>query len=454
MASGIARPRRSIFSGLLLILIGGLFLIHNFGGNLPIWRLLERWWPLLFILWGLAKLCDHFMAQRTGEAAPPTISAGEVLLVLLLLAVVGGAGIFEWGSNHPNRGEILFPWDQSYSFTENVSPVNIPANAQITVRTNRGNITVTADDTPQIRVTARKTVTAENQSDAQSRADRIHVVITPENGGFDIEPQGENSGGSSVSTEIEIHVPKGVSLSASTEHGVIQISGINGNISAEGHAGDIEIRQSGADVIVESHPGDDVRVVGATGNVRVSGRGTQVEISDVKGAVTVDGEFYGPLTFTRLAEGVHFISQRSDMTVTQLSGRMELPSPGDLGIYDSSGNVTITTTKRDLTLENITGKIQIDNHNGNVTLRFPDPPKEQIEITTQSGDIDLTMPAKSMFDISARADRGDLDCDFGDLGSKIDKANGNSRLDGSVGAHGPKIQLHTTYGTIRLRKGQ
>src|SRR5580704_5707318 len=239
MASGYPRRRRSIFSGLLLILIGGLFLIHNFGGRLPIWRLLERWWPLIFILWGLAKLYDHFMAQKSGETAPPTISAGEVLLVLLLFVVVGGAGIAEWGSNHPNRGEILFPWDQSYSFAENVPAVNVPANAQITVRTNRGNITVTADDIPQIRVTARKTANAENQSEAQSRADRIHVVITPENGGFDIEPQGENSGGSSVSTELEIHVPKGVSLNATTEHGVIQISGINGNISAEGHSGDI-----------------------------------------------------------------------------------------------------------------------------------------------------------------------------------------------------------------------
>jgi hypothetical protein len=64
------------------------------------------------------------------------------------------------------------------------------------------------------------------------------------------------------------------------------------------------------------------------------------------------------------------------------------------------------------------------------------------------------MPAKSAFDVSARADRGELDCDFGDLASKIDKQNGNARLDGSVGAHGPKLQLHTTYGTIRLRKGQ
>jgi len=455
MANGYPRRRRSIFSGLLLVLLGALFLLHNFEGGLPIWRILERWWPLVFIIWGLAKLYDHFMAQQTGEAAPPTISAGEVVLVLLLLLVIGGAGIFEWGSNHANRGEIFFPWEQSYSFTENVAPVNIPPNSQITVRANRGSLIITAGDAPQIQVTVRKSANAASESEAQSRADHVHVVITPSAAGFTVEPQGENDEGSAVSTEMDIHVPKNVSLNLSTERGGIQVSGISGNIVAEAHDGQIEIRQAGGDVTVEAHSGDDVRVVGAAGNVRVSGHGTQVEISDVQHGVTVDGEFYGPLTFSRLTEGIHFVSQRSDLTVTQLSGRIEMGSPGDMGIYDSTGNVTLTTTKRDLTLDNVTGKIHVDNKSGNVTLRFSQPPTEPVEISDQSGDVDVTMPSKSSFDVSARAHNGDIDCDFGDLSSKITKErNQDSVLEGSFGAHGPKLQLLTVYGTIRLRKGQ
>src|SRR5580693_3494061 len=144
MASNDPR-RRSIFSGLLLILVGGLLLSHQFGGSRSAWVILEKWWPLIFILWGLAKLYDHFMAQRTGQPAPPTISAGEVFLVLAVLAVIGGVGIFDWGSNHPNRENILSLWNESYSFSESVPPVGIPAKSQVTVRTSRGGITVTAD---------------------------------------------------------------------------------------------------------------------------------------------------------------------------------------------------------------------------------------------------------------------------------------------------------------------
>ena len=62
---------------------------------------------------------------------------------------------------------------------------------------------------------------------------------------------------------------------------------------------------------------------------------------------------------------------------------MDIANAGDMGIYDSTGSVTLTTTKRDLTLENVTGKIHVENRGGNVTVRFPQPPKEQVEVTTQ-----------------------------------------------------------------------
>lgn len=453
MATNYPRHRRSIFSGLLLIIIGGLLLLHNFGSRLPIWQILSRWWPLLIILWGLAKLYDHFMAQRTGEPAPPTVSAGEILLVLLLFAVVGGAGIIEWGSNHPNRGEIFFPWEDSYSFTENVPTQSVPKNAQVTIRTTRGNITVVGDDAPQITVTARKTATADSENDAKSHADQVHVTISSSTGGYLIEPEGQSTAGGGVAVEMEVHIPKGATLITETDRGNIQVTGVGGNVTAESRKGDMEVRQSGGDVSVDSHSGD-TRVVGAAGNVRVSGRGTQVEVADVQGAVTVDGEFFGSLNFARLPKGVHFVSSRSDLAITELTGRIEIAGPGDLGIFDSTGNLTLTTTKRDLTLDNVMGRIQVGNKSGNITLRFSQPPKEQLDLTTQSGDVDITLPAKSNLDVSAHADRGDIDCDFDDLASKIDKRNGNSSLEASSGAHGPRVTLRTTYGTIRIRKGE
>jgi len=457
MATNEPRHRRSIFSGLLLIIFGLLLLSHNFGGSLPAWAILRKWWPLIFILWGLAKLYDHYVSQRTGQPPPPTISAGEVLLVLLLLAVVGGLGIVDWGSNHPNRGDIFSNiWNEPYTFTESVPAQTIAAKSQVTVRTARGNITVTADDTQQISVTARKSASAANESEAQDRANHVHVTVTKTDSGYVVEPQGQNDSEGTVGVELEVHVPKNITLDTHTDRGGVQISGVAGNITIQSQHGPIEVRQSGADVSVESNSSsDDIRLVGAAGNVRVSGHGAQVEISDVAGAVTLDGDYFGSLSFARLAKGFHFVSNRTDLAVTQLSGRVEIANASDLEIHDSTGSATLTTTKRDLTLDNVTGRIQVDNRSGNITVRFTQPPKEPVELTTQSGDIDVTLPAKSAFDVSARADNnGEISSDFSELESRIDETHGNKRLDGSVGAHGPKLDLRTTHATIRIRKGQ
>ena len=65
MANGYPR-RSSVFSGLVLILFGLLFLLHNFRGGFSLGRLLIHWWPLLLILWGIAKLYERVAAQRSG----------------------------------------------------------------------------------------------------------------------------------------------------------------------------------------------------------------------------------------------------------------------------------------------------------------------------------------------------------------------------------------------------
>ena len=81
MTNGRLR-RRSIFSGLLLIALGTLLLLHNLRGAFPdLLELFHRWWPVLLILWGLAKLYDHLMAQHAGQPAPRTITGGDIFQI-------------------------------------------------------------------------------------------------------------------------------------------------------------------------------------------------------------------------------------------------------------------------------------------------------------------------------------------------------------------------------------
>ncbi len=95
--------RSSIFSGLLLIVLGILFLLARFHPNLGIWHLFWRFWPVLIILWGIAKLVDHMSAERAGESRPPLLTGGEAALLLLIVFVLAGMGIYtKIRAKHPD----------------------------------------------------------------------------------------------------------------------------------------------------------------------------------------------------------------------------------------------------------------------------------------------------------------------------------------------------------------
>jgi hypothetical protein len=48
--------RDSIFWGMVVLLIGVLFLLRNFGFHIEIWHLLGKYWPLVLIFIGLKNI--------------------------------------------------------------------------------------------------------------------------------------------------------------------------------------------------------------------------------------------------------------------------------------------------------------------------------------------------------------------------------------------------------------
>ena len=63
-----ARSRSGMLTaGLILMGIGLLFMLNNFY-EVSVWRLIARYWPLLFILIGLKKLYGYFTWQEESSA--------------------------------------------------------------------------------------------------------------------------------------------------------------------------------------------------------------------------------------------------------------------------------------------------------------------------------------------------------------------------------------------------
>jgi len=448
------RSRHSIFGGIVLVLIGTLFLIQNFHPELDLWNLLFRWWPVLLILLGVARLIDYSLAHRAAPDAPAprVVSGGDIFLIIAILALVAVAGgIYKAREKLGDADFWSTNWGNPYVFTEQVSSSNaLPANARIDVSDVRGDVSVHAENRTDIEVTVKKTVNEFSQSEAQAHADASHfAVIDNHDGSYEISPQQQGSDSRRIQTDLDIHVPQRASLSVTTAQGDVDISGMAGTVEATTHKGDLDIRDAGGDVTAATDRGD-VRVTGAAGNVRLSGKGDEVSISNVQGEADIDGEFYGPLRLSQVAKGARLTSKRGEFSVSALPGTLELDS-GDLEIDDTPGAVNVSAQKSDVTIKNVAGSIDIDDHDGDVDVRFSQPPRQPVNITDGSGDVSVTMPAQSNFQMDAESDSGDVDSEF--AGIETRKDGDRSILDGQLGARGPLIHIRTTYGDIHLRKG-
>jgi DUF4097 and DUF4098 domain-containing protein YvlB len=448
--SNAGQARSSSFTGLLLILLGTLFLLNRFDPVLGIGYIARRYWPVLLILWGIAKLIDRFDARRRAEVPGRLLTGSEAALLVLLFVVLVAFGLKDWfRDRYPNLDIEIAPFHERSSASEELSTRSVPAHAHITLRTTRGNIAIHTADGTGMHVRINKSVSASTDSAAREEMNETVVVIDQTADGYSVHPT--NMGDRKpVTVDLDVVLPKAVSLTARTERGDISISGIAGSVDAGTRNGDIEIHDADSDVTAELQNGN-ARVGHVAGNVSISGHGNDLAVADVLGDVMVDGDFYGTVLVRNVAKTTRFRSQRSDLTLERITGRMEL-DPSELKISDVAGSAKIETHNKDVQVENVAGPLDIRGAHGQIRVRYASPPREDVSITNDAGEVDLTLPSQSSFEISAVSRSGEVRNDFEAPSLKAATDEGTERLNGTFGSPGAKIKIATSYGTIHLGK--
>jgi hypothetical protein len=440
--------RGSIFSGVLLILLGVLFLFARWNPDLHIWHVFWHYWPVLIILWGVSKLVDHLGAHQDGRARPPVVTGSEVALMFLVVLLLAGMGLYSRiKERNPDLDINLNMFHEQASQNVDLPVRTIPARSHVTLTTDHGNITCHAEEGNDMRVSASETASEANQSAAQERLKNVNVVIEQGPDGYTVHPVNQSGGRGNVNVDLDVTLPKSASITANTDHGNVSVSGVAGKITVTATHGDVEIHDAGSDVSVDMTKGD-ARISAVAGSVRISGRGDEVEVSDVAGDATIEGEFFGPVHVRNVTKATHYASQKADLMLVHMTGRLELDS-GQIEVSDVAGFARLTTKNKDLDVENVAGRLEVTDVHGDIKVGYAQPPREEINITNESGGVDLTLPAKSNFQISASSHGGDVQSDFE---GSTDSGGDNPRYNAKIGTGVPKIQITTTYGTIYLRK--
>ena len=451
--------RGSIFWALTLIGVGILFLYQNFNPAVRPWHLIAKYWPLLIIVWGISKLIDYVQARSHPETAPRSLfSAGEVflLIILLIMGTILSKTILrpwgEWpsvmGMTDQQFAEIFF---NSYTFTQKISQ-DVNGSPHLLIVNRRGNVDIRGSDQQNIGAVIQETIWAENESVARKIADGLKFQITENGGQYELGSNLDSlpHSGRTVRLDMVVSVPQSTSTEVTDDEGDVVVSHMKGNQTLTTRHGDVHATNIEGVLRIHQSRGS-TSAHSIDGNVEIEGRGGDIAVGSVTGSVSVEGSFSGATRFENIAQTLRYNSSRTNLTTQKLGGALSMDM-GNLTARDVGGPFELTTRDKDIRLENFKYNVKIVNSNGDVHLKTAVPPTHPIEVDLKKGDITLSLPAASNFQIDAVSHNGDVSCDF--PGLKVSKEPPMPAISGTYGKNGPLIRLSSSYGAIQLLRTQ
>jgi DUF4097 and DUF4098 domain-containing protein YvlB len=455
MASPVIVPqRRSIFGPIVLIGLGICLLLMTMG-KLSIKAAaiaFAKYWPLILIFWGAVKLFEYYRNKNEGLPTRGLGAGGVVFLIFFTLVGLSASGLYrsvpyikgDLGNLDIDGVPLDEIWaGEKFEYTQEASSV-LPANGSVKVTAERANVRIVPGTDDKILVRLQKTVYADSQGEADSRHQKTAPVIRTNGNVVEIDATGSNW--QNIRNELEVTVPRKASVNAMTMRGDVEVRDREGNVEVHAQRGNITLETLVGNATVRLRSGD-LNVRNVKGDVRMEGRGDDITVADVTGALTLEGDFFGTTSIQKVGKAVRFKSSRTDLELAKLDGSLDLDS-GDLRAENIIGPIRLETRSKDIHLDNITGDVHVENQNGEVDVR-PDPkqPLGNVSIQNRRGSIRVMLPSTASFQLDAKAGRGDIENDFN---IQTTESGRDTRATGTVNKGGPRLQLNTEHATIQV----
>jgi DUF4097 and DUF4098 domain-containing protein YvlB len=378
-------------------------------------------------------------------------SGGEVWLIIIISVVGFGswqARDFGVHFGNSNFGEWF---GEQYDF-----PISVTAPAagmtRVVFENPHGNITVSGADTTQVSVGGHRLMRAMSRTEAD-RANAIAPVEIVPQGDRLLVRTNQDRGPSNrrISDDlVEVRVPRGMAVEVrGRQGGDYDISGVEGDVSLFANRADVRLSKVGGNARIEIGRTDSIRAVDVKGKVDIQGQGSDVELENIEGQVTVGGAYNGSLSFKRLAKPLQFEGARNtELNVQAIPGEITM----DLSQFTANnvtGPMKFSTRSRDIHVHGVTHSLEVETERGDIELQ-PGLPMPSIEAHSGAGRIELVLPPKAAFQLDATAERGDVSNDFGQpLSQQVD--GHTATLKGKVG-DGPLVRITASRGSVEVRK--
>lgn len=445
--------RASIVGPIVLIVVGLLFLLRNFLPGLQLLDLMSQYWPYGLIAWGTLRLVEVLVWNQKGQlAARQGVSGGEWVMVVFICLV--GSSIF-WGLKQRNvwgNRISLGAWElmgEAFDYPVN-GTLAVGKAPRILIDNARGNTRITGVDAEEVRVTGTKTIRAMSREDAERDDQKSNFQLVREGDTIFVRTNLDRvSSGPQMRANLEIQVPLGSRVEAKGRYGDIDLENVGGDVEISSENAGIRLNNVGGSVRADLRRSDIIRATNVKGNVEVKGRGDDVEMENIGGTVSVNGSYSGDLAFRKIARQLRFEGPSTNLRVERVAGSL-IFAGGSMTGSDVTGPLVLRAKSKDVELSGFTESIDVDVQRGDITLRPSGTGFGKMEAKTNAGEIELILPTAARFELAAKTRRGDIENDYGSpLLEKKEERGGT--LSGNVGG-GPRLQLETDRGEIRVRK--
>jgi hypothetical protein len=290
--------RRRSFSGpLLLLLIGCLFLWRNLHPEAPIFDVVSRYWPFVLIGWGVLRLAEVLIwRERTG----PSFHGGEVVLIVFICVIGSGMWVGrQHGFRFAGGGLEMFGEQYDYNVSAQASASGMK---RVTFENTRGSVRVIGGDAQEVVVNGHKWIRSWNRTDADRTDRNTPVEIVPQGDRLLIRTNQDRAPDNQrISDDLEVTVPRGVTVEARGRSGDFEISDLTGDVEIATDRADVRLARVGGNARLEIGRSEVIRATDVKGKIDLQGRGSDVELENIAGQVTINGGYTGTLEFKNLA---------------------------------------------------------------------------------------------------------------------------------------------------------
>jgi DUF4097 and DUF4098 domain-containing protein YvlB len=266
-----------------------------------------------------------------------------------------------------------------------------------------GRIDIMVWKEAQVKIEAVKVSKADTAAKAKENADKVAIEVTKEGDSVRVEtkyPKREGGrfwGGDriSVSVDYKVWVPDQAAVDLNSVSGDVTVAALGGKAKVTCVSGDVKLAgAAGAEITLTS---GDLTVDDIAGDAFIKAVSGNIEVMKVKGSVEAD-------------------AVSGDIKLRDVSEAMSV------GVKTVSGNVSYV------------GSIKAGG---------------RYELNAFSGDVRMTIPADSAFDLEANTFNGSIDTDFE---IRVSGKISPREVRGTVGKGGATITLKSFSGNVDLKK--